>query len=339
MIDIAFVGVGHIHTPGFIKSVKARSNEIRVKYVWDHDAARAKKRAEEVGAPVAELATIWGDKDVKGVIITSETKWHEELVPPAAKAKKHMFVEKPMGMGAKDGYAMLKVIEKAGVMFQTGYFNRGNPAYLFLREQVQKGTFGKIVRVHGSNCHNGALGGWFDTEWRWMADPAQAGVGAFGDLGTHMLDIMLWLLGDVTTATGSMNKGTGRYGDCDEVGEGLMTFANGTVGALSAGWDDLADPVSLLISGTEAHATVINGELFFKANKVEGADGKKPWTQLGPGKASGLDSFFNALLGDTNAQAQLVTAREAAYRSAVMEAMYQGSRTGKWVKVKQVPAR
>jgi predicted dehydrogenase len=49
---------------------------------------------------------------------------------------------------------------------------------------------GKITRARGSNCHSGSLGGWFDKEYRWMADPKIAGVGAFGDLGTHKLDIL-----------------------------------------------------------------------------------------------------------------------------------------------------
>ena len=50
------------------------------------------------------------------MIICSETNRHQELVVAAAKAKKHMFVEKPLGMGAKDSYAMAKAITKAGVL-------------------------------------------------------------------------------------------------------------------------------------------------------------------------------------------------------------------------------
>ena len=60
--------------------------------------------------------------------------------------------------------AMAASIEHAGVKFQTGYFMRGNPIHLFLREQIHRGNFGKITRVRGSNCHSGALGGWFDTK-------------------------------------------------------------------------------------------------------------------------------------------------------------------------------
>src|SRR5688500_15632322 len=120
------------------------------------------------------------------------------MVQAATKAKKKfIFVEKPLGMGAKDAYAMADAMHAIGAKFQTGYFVRGGPMVNFIREHIQKGAFGKITRIRGSNCHSGALGGWFDnkpddhaSDWRWMADPKIAGVGAFGDLGTHLLDIM-----------------------------------------------------------------------------------------------------------------------------------------------------
>ena len=55
-------------------------------------------------------------------------------------------------------------LEKAKVHFTTGYFMRTTPAHLFVREQIRKGTFGKVTRIRGSNCHSGSLGGWFDAK-------------------------------------------------------------------------------------------------------------------------------------------------------------------------------
>ena len=91
---------------------------------------------------------------------------------------------------------MAEAIEKANLLFTTGYFMRADAKHIFLKQQVAEGNFGKITRARGSNCHSGSLGGWFDTEWRWMADVKQAGVGGFGDLGTHGLDILMWWMGD-----------------------------------------------------------------------------------------------------------------------------------------------
>jgi predicted dehydrogenase len=267
---------------------------------------------------------------VAGVVICSETNRHADLVMAGARAGKHMFVEKPLGITAKESYAMAAAIEKAGVLFTTGYFNRTIPQHLFLKDQIAKGHFGKITRIRGSNCHEGSLAGWFDTEWRWMADPKIAGVGAFGDLGTHLLDILMWLLGDVETATADIKTVTSRYGDCDESGEGLLKFKNGTTGTLAAGWVDVANPVTLEISGTEGHAVIVNEELYYQCQKVPGADGKNPWKLLPQASPLPMHMFVDAVGGKK--ALPLVSPHEAAARVSVMEAMYQGARTRQWVK-------
>lgn len=330
MINVVLLGAAHIHTPGFVKRLKARTAEVAVKGVWDHDAARAAKTAAELACPVSEdYKALLSDKQIQAVVICSETNRHQELVLAAARAKKHMFVEKPLGMGSKDAFAMAKAIEKAKVLFQTGYFMRGSPAHQFLREQVRKGTFGKITRVRMSNCHSGSLKGWFDTDWRWMADPAIAGCGAFGDLGTHVLDILLWMFGDVEQVAAQISVVTSRYGNCDETGEGLMQFANGAIGTLAAGWVDVANPVSLIISGTEGHAHIVGGNLFFQSSQVPGAEGKEPWTDLPAAWSHAFELFLDAVMGKENVP--LVTPSEAALRSSVMEAFYKAAQTRKWV--------
>jgi len=329
MTQMALVGCGHIHTPGFVKRLQARTDSV-VTYVWDHDTARAAKWAQELGATVvADVEQIWADPAIKAAIICAETNRHEPLVLGAAYAGKHLFVEKPLGLGSTDAEAMATAITQAGVLFQTGYFQRGMPVHLFLHEQIQQGHFGKITRIRHSNCHSGSLGGWFDTDWRWMADLTQAGVGGFGDLGTHSLDILMWLMGDVAQVTASIGVATARYGDCDEFGEGLIEFANGAVGTLAAGWVDVADPVSVIISGTEGHAYVCNGQLFFKSSHVEGADGKQPWTDLPAAWPHAFELFLDAVVGKSGVA--LVSPTEAAARSAVMEALYQGAREKRWV--------
>jgi hypothetical protein len=57
--------------------------------------------------------------------------------------------------------------------------------------------------------------------WRWVAGSKIAGVAAFDDLGTHMLDILIWLLGDIESVAADIRIVTGRYSDCDENGQSL----------------------------------------------------------------------------------------------------------------------
>jgi predicted dehydrogenase len=175
------------------------------------------------------------------------------------------------------------------------------------------------------------LGGWFDIEWRWMADVKQAGVGAFGDLGTHALDILIWLLGEVDSVTATLDNGTARYPGCDETGEAILRFKNGVIGTLAAAWDDVANPVQYLVSGTEAHSAIINEELYV-VSKSLGLDGKSPvkYADCPKGLPHAFELFLDAIEGR---DVPLVSAREAAYRSAVMEVIYRSAVQNKWLTV------
>ncbi len=334
---LAFVGCAHIHTPGFVKLLAARP-DVRVKWAFDHDPARLAVRAPELRAQAGTLDQIFGDPEVRAVVICSETNRHPELVRAAAAAGKHMFVEKPLGVTAADSRAMADAIEKAGLLFTTGYFMRTDPKHLFLREQVLSGAFGTVTRASAWNCHAGALLGWFDEKpgqpaesWRWMADPRVAGVGGFGDLGTHSLDILMWMLGDVAEVSASVRAVTRRYGDCDETGTAMIRFRSGVSATLTAGWVDVANPVTLEIAGTEGHAVVFNDALYFESKKRPGSRSTERWTSLPAGPQAPLHQFVDAVRGVPNQP--LVTPREAAARVAVMEAMYRSARDRQWTEV------
>jgi len=141
----------------------------------------------------------------------------------------------------------------------------------------------------------------------------------------------MWLLGDIESVTGQVSTVTGRYGDCDETGEALLRFKSGVLGTLAAGWVDVEDPVQLLISGTEGHATVVDNHLYYKSKKVPGTDSKEPFTKLPPAPRAPMHQFLDAVGGATDQP--LVTPREAAARVVVMEAIYKGGRENKWVSV------
>jgi predicted dehydrogenase len=164
-----------------------------------------------------------------------------------------------------------------------------------------------------------------------MADPKIAGVGAFGDLGTHKLDILMWLFGGIESVAAEIKPVTGRYGDCDETGEALLRFKNGIIGTLAAGWVDIEDPVTFMISGTEGHAVVVNGQLFYRSEKVPGSNSKKPWTDLPSSPPLPMEQFLDAVGGAKNEP--LVTPEEAAARVTVMQAIYAAAHEHKWVTV------
>lgn len=319
----AIAGAAHIHTPQYINDLQQHP-EIKVKSVWDHDADRAAKTAATVnGKAVTDPKAIWDDPEIKAVVILSETNRHRDLVIPAAKAGKHIFAEKPLGINAQESYEMADAIEKAGVLFNTGYFMRTQPTNLYLKKQVETGAFGKITRVRGSNCHNGSLQRWFDKpDWRWMADPKIAGVGAFGDLGTHSLDILMWMFGDINAITADIKVVTGNYGDCDESGEALMKFKSGITGTLAAGWVDAGNAMPLYISGTDAEAFILFDRIVFM--------NRRQVNELPDPLPPPMEQFIMAVSGKS--VPTLVKAREAAARVSVMESAYKGAAQQAWTK-------
>ncbi|HTQ08674.1 MAG TPA: Gfo/Idh/MocA family oxidoreductase, partial [Fimbriimonadaceae bacterium] len=209
---VGWIGTGHIHMPGLTHLALERGVECGG--VWDHDAQRAQMNAEKLGGAVRPIADMAGDESIDGFIICSETVHHLDLVEQLVGARKPIFIEKPMGFDAENSIAICRALEDHGIVFQTGYNSRGRAPYRALRRRVKEGFFGQITRVRASNCHNGALNGWFDAEWRWMADRSQSGVGAFGDIGTHALDVLLWIFGGVSAVTGVLGPGTSRYPGC-----------------------------------------------------------------------------------------------------------------------------
>jgi predicted dehydrogenase len=326
---IAILGGAHIHTPGFARAL-GQAEDVETRYVWDPDPATAMARAESAGGRVLdEPNTALSDPEVDGVVICSQTNRHEELVTAAAGAGKAMFVEKPLGFGAEDAYRMAEAIERAGVTFQTGFFQRGGPAVRWVREAMAEARFGRVHRLRIANAHNGAHRGILDGEWEWMADPALAGMGGHGDMGSHALDLLLWLMADdpVEACTGALGTPYARYGDVDEFGEALIRFQSGAVGTVLGGWSEHANRAPLEVSGTGGHAHLIRDELYTAGPTLGDNDGH-PRDDLPSAWPHAFQLFLQALRG---ADAPLVQAREAAYRNAVIDAVYEGARAGTWV--------
>lgn len=143
MTTTAFLGVAHIHTPSFINRIKARE-DVTCKAVYDHDRERAERRASELGAKFTDIESILSDPEITSVVVCSETNRHLELVERAAAAGKHMFVEKPLAATGEDAARIRSAIERAGVVFQTGFFMRSSPAMQFLKQEAAAGHLGTI---------------------------------------------------------------------------------------------------------------------------------------------------------------------------------------------------
>jgi len=328
MQTTAFLGVAHIHTPGFINTINNRE-DVQAKSVYDHQAERGEKRANELGATFTnDIDAILKDPEITSVVICTETSLHADIVPRAVEAGKHIFVEKPLSNSVEESNLMQAAVEKAGVVFQTGFFQRSNPQMRFLKQEAASGNLGKITRMRHTNCHSGALGGWFDTEWRWITDPELAGGGGFADLGAHSLDIILWTLrpvcGAVKNVAGMIGTQTRRYGDIDEYGAGLLQFESGAIAEVEASWVDPKLHAAVELNGTKGQIQIKDGKVFYFSELVDGADGSE-WKELPAGGPHAFELFWDRLEGK-ELPVDLVSIDEAAEESRVMARLYQSTK-------------
>ena len=345
MIKLGLLGASHIHTPGFSDRLKERY-DVDVVAVWDPDTAIAKKYANKLECSVAaNTSSLLSIASLNAVVILSQTNLHEMLVQEAVGANKHCFVEKPLGLGLHDAFQIREAVIDAGVMFQTGYFKRGLPINLYLRQLINDSAFGDISRIRIDWGSEAVFKDKFNasTDWSWMADQSQAGVGAFGDLGTHSIDLLLFLMDKTSkleAVTASFSSPLNSYPDCEECGEALLRFENGTIATISSSWIDMAQPTSVIISGTEGHAAVHNppgtndargGELFLISRNIKGATGLEPWKDLPAPWPTPLDLFLDAVINDC--PENLVSIGDAAHRCQVMDALIEAANDRRWVMI------
>jgi predicted dehydrogenase len=123
---------------------------------------------------------------------------HAEPTIAAARAGKHVVCEKPLGMTADESHRMWVEAERAGVLHMCGFNYRFVPAVRLARELIESGELGEVVHFRARYLQSW---GWDADESIWRFDRAQAGTGAIGDLGTHIIDIARYLVGEITSVS------------------------------------------------------------------------------------------------------------------------------------------
>jgi len=270
------------------------------------------------------------------VVAAGSTTQHDGLAAAAARAGKHVFVEKPLATTGAEAMRIYTAVQESGVIFQTGHFMRSDRLHRFIKHEIDAGNFGTITRARHSNTHSAALGGWFEGGYEWFYHKDKAGGGGFYDLGCHSADLLVYFFGLIESVTAAIAPKTVTYSQIDEYGEGILKFKNGVLAAVTGSWVDAGNPVTCEIRGTEGHLTVMNGQAFYGSSKskVPGADGKQPLdaAHFPAGLPHAFDLYLDVLVGKAERQV-LVPIEDALNVAKAMEAMYLGDRLGQWVKV------
>jgi predicted dehydrogenase len=154
---------------------------------------------------------------------------HAEPSIAAAEAGKHVICEKPLGRDAAESYEIWQRVDAAGVQHMCAFNYRFVPAVRLAREMLEAGELGEIHHFRGRYLQE-----WGTTDAEvWRFDKSLAGSGAIGDLGTHVIDLARYLVGEIETVsaiTATFQPGR----EVDDAFEAAVRFAGGAVGTIEA---------------------------------------------------------------------------------------------------------
>jgi predicted dehydrogenase len=155
---------------------------------------------------------------------------HAEPTIAAAEAGKHVLCEKPLGRDAAESYEIWQRVAATDVKHLCGFNYRFVPAVRLARELIDAGELGEIRHFRGRYLQDWGDDATLDT-WRFQAD--EAGSGALGDLGTHVVDLARFLVGEISTVSGLARTFLpGRQ--VDDAIEAAVEFEQGAVGTIEA---------------------------------------------------------------------------------------------------------
>ena len=202
-IGFGIIGCGMISR--FHAKAVADIKGAKVTACFDSFTASADKFGAEIGCKVYhDLDKMLADPAVDIVTICTPSGVHMEPAVAAAKAGKHIIVEKPLEITTARVRQMTQECDAAGVTLGAIFPQRFNPVNVAVRDAAQQGRFGNLAVIHA------AVPWWRDDDYyaptRWQGKLALDGGGALMNQAIHTVDIMQWLA--AATMPASSNKKT-----------------------------------------------------------------------------------------------------------------------------------
>jgi predicted dehydrogenase len=193
MLNAAIVGLGWWGRT-LVRGAGA-SGDIRIVAGATGRRELAEEFAAEQGFRLLDgLEAVLADPEVEAVILATPHLDHEAHVIAAARAGKHIFIEKPFTLTKASAEAAIAAVEAAGVTIALGHNRRFHPHMEQIRRRVADGRIGKILHVEGTMT---APNGLFLKPGSWRLDPRQSPAGGMAGLGIHMVDGMIDIVGEI----------------------------------------------------------------------------------------------------------------------------------------------
>jgi predicted dehydrogenase len=361
-LRVAVVGAGHwaevAHLPAF-----RRCKEAEVVAVCDKNLDRAKSLSDEFHVPVVsdDFVSVIERDDVDCVDICASAVSHYPIALEAIKNRKAFLCEKPLASTYDQAKTLLERAAAANVPTKMGFTYRYSPALRRVKELIDSGFVGDPYLFNGFIQNSQFINP--DTPFRWNPDPESGAImtGSLEEYAPHLIDIALWLIGDVTEVIGHMQNsipkrmirdaGRPMRINIEDSAVFLGRFANQAVGTFQSSFVAIGNypGMEVRIYGSKGAIVARMVEEFGKGETLRLAKtddvvfrdsriprrfypkGRSPprnWVELYFGNL--INTFVNELIQGREPEANLLAGAKA---QEVEEAVYQSHLKRTWIKL------
>ena len=254
-VQVAVVGCGWAgarHARAFAAGGAA------VRWLVDTDEARAAALRHTLGAgrTATDYTRVLADPAVDAVDVCLPHHLHAEVAIAAARAKKHVLVEKPLAATLEEADQMIAAAQQAGVILMVAENVRFNPLYGKVRALLDEGAIGRPALIQMTR--EAYLSESFLQERHWFLDARAAAGGIMMSGGVHDFETMRLLIGEIASVHALRARQRFLEMEGDDTSVALVRFRDGTVGTLV---ESFLMKSLATATGREVHTLRIDGDL------------------------------------------------------------------------------
>ena len=353
IIKVGIIGCGGIANGKHMPSLAKVKNCEMVAFC-DIIIERANNAAKKFGTPDAKCyenyKDLLADPEIDVVHVCTPNRSHSFITVDALEAGKHVMCEKPMAINSEEAKKMLDAKNRTGKKLSIGYQSRFRDDSMFMKKEAEDGTFGEIYYAKATALRRRAV-----PTWGVFLNEYEQGGGPLIDIGTHALDLTLWMMNNykpkycLGTTYHKLNRDTNpgnAWGTWDpekftveDSAFGFIVMENGATIVLESSWAinalDTREAVTT-VCGTKAGGDMNDG---LRINGVRNnrqyvfrpsfAAGGAAFNE-GHGSESAAEMEERLWIEATRGGAAPITKPEQAYCvTRILEGIYESAKTGK----------
>ena len=218
----------------------------------DQDKVKDYAMRHKVDKYYTDADQLIADPQVNAVYIATPPNTHMQYAIKAMQAGKPVYVEKPMGMTSAECEEMIRTSETTNQKLFVAFYRRALPYFLKVKELLESGVIGNVLTVEVKQYRSPRVSDLTSSDHTWRVNKDIAGEGYFYDLAPHTLDILDFLLGEITDAKGFLAN-LGQFYEVKDTISAILKFKSGVIG--SGRWcfvtSAQTDVDSIIITGTK----------------------------------------------------------------------------------------